>query len=82
MTIITAIIDVCEHTGVPGDASIDITPIGTIGGIKLADGRLVRPWITWEIEETDGTHRDLTFDELSALGFVPTLDKTIGIEIA
>ena len=82
MSIITAIVDVSEHTGVPGDASIDITPIGTIGGIKLADGRLVRPRLTWEIEETDGTHRDLTFDELSALGFVPTLDKTIGIEIA
>lgn len=81
MTIITAIVDVTEHTGVPGDASIEITPVGTIGGIKLADGRLVRPWITWEIQEADGTNRDLTFDELSALGFVPTLDKTIGIAL-
>ena len=82
MTIVTAIVDVTEHTGVPGNATIEITPIGTIGGIKLADGRVVRPWITWEIQEADGTNRDLTFDELSALGFVPTLDKTIGIEIA
>lgn len=82
MTIVTAIVDVTEHTGVPGNATIEITPIGTIGGIKLADGRVVRPWITWEIQEADGTNRDLTFDELSALGFVPTLDKTIGIAIA
>ena len=82
MSIITAIIDVSEHTGVPGNATIEITPIGTIGGIKLADGRVLRPWITWEIEETDGTHRDLTFDELSELGFVPTLDKTIAIVLA
>ncbi|MGB3472105.1 MAG: hypothetical protein WBA51_14900 [Erythrobacter sp.] len=81
MTTITAIIDVREHTAVPGNASIELTPIGTIGGIKLADGRLVRPWLNWEIEDFDGTHRDLTFDELSELGFVPTLDKTIAIEI-
>lgn len=82
MTIVTAIVEVREHTGVPGSATIELTAIGTIGGIKLADGRVVRPWITWEIEEADGTHRDLAFDELSALGFVPTLDKTIGIAIA
>jgi len=82
MSIITAIIDVREHTGVPGNATIELTPIGTIGGIRLADGRRVRPWITWELEEADGTHRDLTFDELSELGFVPTLDKTIAIELA
>lgn len=82
MTTITAIIDVREHTGVPGNATIKLTPIGTIGGIRLADGRHVRPWITWELEEADGTHRDLTFDELSELGFVPTLDKTIAIELA
>ena len=82
MSIITAIIDVRENTGVPGNATIELTTIGTIGGIKLADGRRVRPWITWELEEADGTHRDLTFDELSDLGFVPTLDKTIAIELA
>ena len=33
MTTITAIIDVREHTGVPGNATIELTPIGTIGGI-------------------------------------------------
>ena len=41
MTIITAIVDVRKHTGVPGNATIELTPIGTIGGIKLADGRRV-----------------------------------------
>lgn len=81
MTSITAVVDVCERTGVPGSASIYITPIGTIGGIRLADGRLVRPWMTWELEEVDGTHRDLTHDDLVALGFEPTLEKAIGIEL-
>jgi hypothetical protein len=46
MTIITALAEVSEHTGVPGSAAIELTAIGTTGGIKLADGRLVRPWIT------------------------------------
>lgn len=82
MTTITAIVEVSEHTGVPGSASIDMTPVGTIGGIRLGDGRLVRPWITWEIEEADGSHRDLDHEELVELGFAPTLDKTIGIELA
>lgn len=82
MTIINAIIDVSEHIGAPGTASIHITPVGGIGGIRLKDGRLARPWITWEIEEPDGSHRDLEHDELVALGFAPTLDKTIGIELA
>ena len=46
MSIITAIIDVREHTGVPGNATIELTPIGTIGGIRLADGRRVRA-VAW-----------------------------------
>lgn len=51
MTIVTAIVDVSEQTGGPDTASIDINTVGTIGGIRLKEGRLVRPWITWEIEE-------------------------------
>lgn len=46
MTIVTAIVDVSEQTGGPDTASIDINTVGTIGGIRLKEGQLVRPWIT------------------------------------
>ena len=81
MTSIATIIDVSERIDVPGNATIQLSAMGNVAGIRLSDGRLVRPWVTWEIEEADGTHRELAHDELVGLGFEPTLEGSIGIEL-
>lgn len=49
---------------------------------KVAEGRLVRPWITWEIEDAGENHRELDHDDLLALGFQPTLETAIAIDPA
>ena len=73
-------VTVTDLIGIPNDADEAFTPIGSLCGLRLADGRLVRPWITWEIEEADGSHRELTHDDLLALGFQPSLETAISIE--
>ncbi len=66
-----ATITVAELVDLPASAFIALSPNGDQCGVRLADRRLVRPWITWEIEDADGDHRDLTYEELTALGFLP-----------
>ena len=73
-------VTVTDRIEIPGDAAKAFAPIGSLCGLRLADGRLVRPWITWEIEEIDGSHRELTHDDLLALGFQPSLETAISIE--
>jgi len=42
----------------------------TVVGFKLSDGRLLKPWITWELEDpTIDRSGDVSADVLSALGF-------------
>ena len=81
MTQTPATITVSDRVEIPAEAITYVSPIGTVCGLTLRDGRLVRPWITWEIEETGGPYRDLTFDELLALGFQPGLETTITIDV-
>lgn len=65
---------------VPATAGIALTAIGIQCGMRLADGRLVRPWLIWEIEDANGDHRDMTTDELSMLGLMLGIDITVLIE--
>ncbi len=71
-------VTVSEVIEIPEGAEVDYSPIGAVCGIRMADGRVVKPWITYEIEE-DGQAADLTHDELQALGFDPggDIERTI-----
>lgn len=64
-------ITVAQTIAVPDDAEIEIAPSGRAIGFRLADGRIVRAQLAFEIEEqgADGeeTYHDLTYDELRAL---------------
>lgn len=60
-------VEVTETVDIPDDAEIAIAPTGAVQGFRLADGRLIRAWIAYEIEEEDGTCRNLTYDEMCAL---------------
>lgn len=60
-------ITVSEIIEVPEGAEIAYAPTGLVSGIRLADGRVLKPWITYELEE-DGEASDLGHDELTALG--------------
>ena len=66
-------VTVSEIIEVPDDAEIEYAPTGAACGIRLADGRIVKPWLTYEMEE-DGEASDLSNDELQALGFDPGVD--------
>lgn len=64
-------INLAQVIEVPDDAEIWYAPGGTTPGFRLADGRLLRPQIVFELEEKrpggDEVYRDLTYDELQAL---------------
>lgn len=66
-------ITVRERIDVPDDASLEYAATGFACGIRLADGRIVKPWIALEIEEDDEGH-DMTSDELRAIGIDRDLD--------
>ncbi len=82
MTHFSAEVGVTDLIEIPASAKIQFAPLGNICGLRLEDGRLLRPWIVWEIEEADGTQRDLSHDDLLVLGFQPSLETSITIEIA
>lgn len=75
-------VSVTDVIGIPATATIAHSPNGNTCGLRLADGRLVRPWITWEIEDAGENHRELDHDDLLALGFQPTLETAIAIDPA
>lgn len=68
-----------EIIEIPDDAEIEYAPTGVVSGIRLADGRTLKPWITYEIEE-DEEASDLSHDELIALGVDQGLDIERTIE--
>jgi len=68
-------ITVMERIDVPDDAVLEYASTGNACGIRLADGRVVKPWIALEIEEDDDAH-DMTSDEIRAIG----IDRDLGFE--
>lgn len=66
-------IEIATKITVP-DGTVVETASATAGviGLRLPCGRLVRPWVSYEIEEEgaddDMTYRDLSPDEMTALG--------------
>lgn len=52
---------------IPDGSVIETGPTGAIIGFRMPCDRLVRPWISLEIEEDDD-NRDLGYDEQMALG--------------
>lgn len=76
-------ITVTERIQVPDDAEINIAPSGMASGIRLADGRIVKPWICYELEtQIDGEdeHHDMDPDELSSIGFETNIEMERTIE--
>lgn len=73
-------ITLTETIEIPDDAEISTAPAGAINGFMLSDGRLVRPWIVYEIEEEDGSVRDLGTDELQSLDIGEPDDTSRHIE--
>ena len=70
----TFTITVSEKIALPEGSTIAYAESGAISGYRLPDGRLIRPWISYEIEEEDGDNQDLSYDELLALGIETGLD--------
>lgn len=62
-------ITVTERIEIPDDAEIEYAPTGVASGVRLKDGRLVKPWIALELQaEDDGEAHDMSWDETEALG--------------
>lgn len=75
-------ITLVQTIDIPDDAEIARGPTGAVIGVQLADGRIVRPWISHEIEEDGGeAYRDLSYDELQALDFDVEGDLERDIEV-
>jgi hypothetical protein len=72
-------ITVSEMVEVPDDAEILHAPTGVVSGLRLADGRVVKPWLSYEMEEGDDAS-DLSHDEMLALGIDVGLDIERTIE--
>lgn len=72
MALIT--VTVTERLEIPDDAEIAYAPTGVVSGFRLKDGRIVKPWVSYEIEEDDETNHDLSHDEMQALGIEAGLD--------
>ena len=69
-----------EDVEVPDGSEIHCGPTGMVAGFRLPSGELVRPWITYEIEDHDGETRDLEQEELAALGIVDGEDGQRQVE--
>lgn len=66
-------IEIATRITVPDGTTVETAPTtGVVIGFRLPCGRVVRPWVTYEIEEEGAgdemTCRDLGHDELDALG--------------
>lgn len=72
-------INVSEIIEVPAGTTIHVAPTGVTPGFELPDGRVIKVWISYEIEEGNSC-RDLTYDELSALGITQGLDVERHVE--
>ncbi len=72
-------IDVSEIIEAPAGSKLHIAPVGTAAGFELPDGRIIKPWIVYEIEEGDSC-RNLTHDEMLALGITQDIDFQRNVE--
>lgn len=69
-----------EKVSFPDGSTIEYAVTGNVSGVRLKDGRLVKPWICYEIEEDDGSTHDLRQDEMTALDIDAGLDLIRRIE--
>lgn len=77
---VDAIVTVTERPDVPANAASDFASTGALRGLRLADGRLIRPWIVWEVEESGGEYQELSHDDLLALGSQPSIETIVEID--
>lgn len=63
----TISISMRQTVTVPDGAVVEVSPSGETTGIRLGDGRLVKPWMTLELHDGRGNTSDLGCDELEAL---------------
>lgn len=74
-------ITVTERIEFPDDAEIEYAPTGVASGVRLSDGRLVKPWVALELETEDGSDaHDMSGDEVEALGLGRDIDFERTIE--
>ena len=80
MSTTTIKMTVTETLNVPAGTTIDIAPSGQVGGLRLPDGRLLRSWVMYEVEEADGSCVELSYDEMCDLDFDPGIEFTRDVE--
>lgn len=51
-------ITLVEEIEVPDHVSIETNEHGVTTGLRLKDGRLIRPWVGYEIEPVDGGYNE------------------------
>lgn len=61
-------ITITDHVMVPRGSTIIIAPTGAPTAIRLPDGAIIKPWITYELDG-DEECTDLTYDQLVARNF-------------
>lgn len=64
---------------IPDGSEIETGATGLVIGFRMPCGRLIRPWVSYEIEEDDD-YRDLGYEELMSLG-IDTSDCNVDREI-
>lgn len=52
-----------------GTEIVVAAPTGNVMGFRLPDGKIIRAWICYELEDEKGEHHDLTASDMNDLGF-------------
>ncbi|MBS7671408.1 hypothetical protein [Croceicoccus gelatinilyticus] len=75
-------VTISDEIHVPEGSEIQYGRDGNGIAIKLPDGKVIKPWITWELQEDEtGDARDLTYDQMTELGcHSEQLEKDIVLE--
>jgi len=73
-------VTVAEDVEVPEGSVVVLAPTGVVSAIRLPDGAEIKPWITYETDADTDKPRDLSFEELAALGVDTGLDYSRQVE--
>jgi len=73
-------VTVAEDVEVPEGSVVVLAPTGVVSAIRLPDGTEIKPWITYEADADTDQPRDLSFEELAALGVDTGLDYSRQVE--
>ena len=76
-------VSVSEEIMVPEGCKIELAPTGAVSGIRLPNGKLLKPWVTYELHDdaADDDPVDQTYDDLCALGVMSGLEYRREVEV-